>query len=63
VLCEVDFTGAPAAEYLFLAGLYALRQVVAWLAESVEVVADVNVASQTLTLHPHKNPNPERKAA
>ena len=61
VVAEVDFTGAPHSEYLFLAGLDGVRHVVACLAEAVELVADVNIASQALAIFPHTNPKPERQ--
>lgn len=63
VTAETDFSGAPHSQCLFLAGLDGVRHVVEWLAESVERLADANVASEALAIHPQSNPNPspERK--
>jgi len=60
VVAEVDFTGAPPSEDLFLAGVHGVRHVVAALAETVELLADARVASETLALAPIPNPKPER---
>jgi len=40
IVAEVDFTGAPPCELLFLAGLDALRHVVVWLVETADVLGD-----------------------
>ena len=53
VFAEVDFTGAPPSRELFSAGLDSVRQVVAWLAETVELLADASVASELLASPPH----------
>jgi len=60
VACEVDFTGAPPSENLFLAGVHGVRHVVASLAETVELLADATIASQALKLAPSLNQQPER---
>ncbi len=60
VACEVDFTGAPASEDLFLAGLHGVRHVVAALVETVELLADATIASEALKLAPSSKPQPER---
>lgn len=60
VVAEVDFTGAPPSENLFLAGVHGVRHVVAALAETVELLADATIASQALVLGPTPNPQPER---
>jgi hypothetical protein len=60
VACEVDFTGAPVSENLFLAGVHGVRHVVGTLAETVELLSDATIASQALKLAPSSNPQPER---
>jgi hypothetical protein len=52
VFCETDFTGSPASEELFLAGVSGVRHVVGATAETVELLADASVASELLTLAP-----------
>jgi hypothetical protein len=44
LVAEVDLTGAPHAEALFSAGLASVRHVIAWLAESADLLADTTVA-------------------
>jgi hypothetical protein len=61
VAAEVDLTGSPASEHLFLAGVHGVRHVVATLAETVEMLADASVASQTLKLPPSSRTPTERK--
>ncbi len=50
LVCEVDLSGAPHLENLFLAGLEAARQAVLWLAESTELVTNANLALQSFEL-------------
>lgn len=45
---EVDLSGAPHSQSLFLASLDALKQVVLWLAETADLLADVTVTLQAL---------------
>ncbi len=61
VVAEADFSGAPHSENLFSAGLDGVRHVVAWAAETVELLADAKVASELLASPPCPNLNPERK--
>jgi hypothetical protein len=48
LVAEVDLSGAPHSELLFSAGLDVLRHVVAWLAETVAVLADPAIRIQSL---------------
>lgn len=45
---EVDLTGAPHSEPLFLAGVDVLRHLFAWLAETAEALGDPSVAIASL---------------
>ncbi len=60
VAAEVDFSGSPASEHLFLAGVHGVRHVVATLAETVELLADASLASQALKLPPSSRTPTER---
>jgi hypothetical protein len=60
VACEVNLTGSPASENLFLAGLDGVRHVVRALVETCEVLCDATIASQLLKLAPSSNQNQER---
>jgi hypothetical protein len=57
----VELTGAPHSELLFLAGLDCLRNVVRWLAESADLLADVTVTFRSLEVRGTKTDKMERK--
>jgi hypothetical protein len=48
LVAEVDFTGAPACQLLFLTGLEVLRHVIAWLVETAEVLTDPSLELASL---------------
>jgi hypothetical protein len=48
LVAEVDLTGAPHAEFLFLTGLEGLTQAVPWLVETADILADVTVTLRAL---------------
>lgn len=56
VIAEVDFSGAPNSEFLFLSGLEAVRNAVADLIESSELLAAASVASKMLAIPPQTKP-------
>jgi len=58
---EIDLTGAPQAEPLFQACLDGLRHVALWLAETAELLADVDVTIRSPELlHPETTTTKER---
>ncbi len=65
IVATVDFTGAPHDELLLSAGRDVLSHVVAWLVETVEVLADPDVAITAglpgLDGNPNTNPNQRRQ--
>jgi hypothetical protein len=61
LVAEVNFTGAPHSELLFSAGLDVLRQIVAWLVETADVLGDPSIAIASLAEGGDKNPSRERK--
>ena len=57
LVAGLDLTGAPHSEFLFLAGLDGLRQVVSWLAEIADLLADVTVTCRSLEICRPKTEN------
>jgi hypothetical protein len=55
LVASVDLTGAPHAPALFLAGLEGLSHAITWLAETANLLADVNVALRSLEMLPAAN--------
>jgi hypothetical protein len=60
---EVDLTGAPHSEPLFLACLDSLRHVAVWLAEPADLLSDATVALHCLEAGRVKTRKTERKQA
>ena len=60
LVAGLDLTGAPHSEFLFLAGLDGLRQVVSWLAEIADLLADVTVTCRSLEICRPKTEKKER---